>query len=88
MLLGKIWLLQMAKYWTNILAIWSHWFKPIFNNYMILISVLIKKLDHARPLFRLFSLFFKQALTFLQQINVKKSIPTSFYNSMSFLSLF
>ena len=45
-------------------------------------------MDHARPLFRLFSLFFKQALTFLQQINVKKSIPTSFYNSMSFLSLF
>ena len=25
MQLGKCWLLQMVKYWKNILAIWSHW---------------------------------------------------------------
>ena len=29
-------------------------------------------MGHPRPLFRLFSVFFKQAIQFLQQINVKK----------------
>ena len=30
-----------------------------------------KKMGHPRPLFRLFSVFFKQTIQFLQQMNVK-----------------
>ena len=32
----------------------------------------LKKVGHARPLFHLFSVFFKKTIQFLQQINVKK----------------
>ena len=36
-----------------------------------------------RPLFRLFSVFFKQTIQFLQQINVKMSCPSSIWRQDS-----
>ena len=34
--LGKFVLLQIAKRWTNNLAIWSHWQEPILYNIVLL----------------------------------------------------
>ena len=38
---------------------------------MLVVDVFLK-MGQTRPLFRLFSVFFKQTIQFLQQINVKK----------------
>ena len=47
----------------------------IFNSVwrpLKLMIFFVKKIGHPRPLFRLFSVFFKQTIQFFQQINVKK----------------
>ena len=56
-------------------AIWSHWRRlkvlPQSNDKSEFLEF-FKKMGQPRPLFNLFSVFFKQTIQFLQQINVKK----------------